>query len=117
MDILTVKLLFNSIISMPNAKFMTIDIKDFYLLTPMDCYEYFRMKLKLFPQDIIDEYALHDKLDADGIFFCEVRCGMYSLPQAGIIAQDPSQSRIPPEHYHTRILSAQLVPNQFHPCH
>jgi hypothetical protein len=29
-DILTIKLLFNSVISIPNAKFMTIDIKDFY---------------------------------------------------------------------------------------
>ena len=35
-DILTIKLLFNRVISMPNAKFMTIDIKDFYLMTPMD---------------------------------------------------------------------------------
>ncbi len=34
-DILTVKSLFNSIVSTPNAKFMTIDIKDFYLMTPM----------------------------------------------------------------------------------
>jgi hypothetical protein len=46
--------MFNSIISTPNSKFMTIDIKDFYLKTPMDHYEYFRMKLELFPQDIIN---------------------------------------------------------------
>jgi hypothetical protein len=35
-DLLTVKLLLNSIISTQHAKFMTIDIKDFYLMTPMD---------------------------------------------------------------------------------
>ncbi len=35
-NLLTVKIMFNSVISMPNAKFMTIDIKDFYLITPMD---------------------------------------------------------------------------------
>jgi CO/xanthine dehydrogenase FAD-binding subunit len=40
-DLPTVKLLFNSIISTPNAKFMSIDIKDFYLCTPMKWYEYF----------------------------------------------------------------------------
>ncbi len=34
-DLLTVKTLFNSIVSTPYAKFMTIDIKDFYLMTPM----------------------------------------------------------------------------------
>jgi hypothetical protein len=71
MDILTVKLLLNSIISMPNV-FMTINIKDFYLMTPMYHYEYFRMKLELFPQDIINKYALGDKVDADGNVFCKV---------------------------------------------
>jgi hypothetical protein len=85
-DLLTIKLMFNSIISTLNAKFMTIDIKDFYLMTPMDWHKYFRMKLELFPQDIINEYGLRDKADADGNVFCKVRCRMYGLPQAGIIA-------------------------------
>ena len=93
-DLLTVKLMFNSVISTPGAKFMTIDIKDFYLMTPMDRYEYFRMKLELFPQDIIDEYGLRDKVDADGYVFCEVRRGMYGLPQAGIIAQELLTKRL-----------------------
>jgi hypothetical protein len=39
-NLLTVKLLLNSTISTPNAKFMTIDIKDVYLNTPMARYEY-----------------------------------------------------------------------------
>ncbi len=39
-NLLTVKLLLNSIISTPNAKFMTMDIKDFYLNTPMARFEY-----------------------------------------------------------------------------
>ncbi len=93
-DLLTVKLLFNSVISTENAKFMTIDIKDFYLMTPMNRYEYFRMKNDLFPQDIITEYNLHDKVDKDGNVFCEVRRGMYGLPQAGIIAQELLEKRL-----------------------
>ncbi len=93
-DILTVKLLFNSVTSTPNSNFMTIDIKDFYLMMPMVCYEYFRMKLKLFQQDIINKYALRDKVDADGNGFCKVRRGMYGLPQAGIIAQEPLTKRL-----------------------
>jgi hypothetical protein len=72
-DLLTAKLMFNSIISTPGAKFMTIDIKDFYLMTPMDRFEYFRMKLDLFPQDIINEYGLCDKFDTDGNVFCKVQ--------------------------------------------
>jgi hypothetical protein len=87
-DLLTIKLLLNSIISTKNAKFMTLDIKDFCLMTPMKQYEYFRMKLDLFPQDIIDKYDLTNKVDQNGNVHCEVRRGMYGLPQAGIIAQE-----------------------------
>jgi hypothetical protein len=40
-DLLTMKTLFNSILSTPHAKFVTINIKDFYLMTPMSHYKYF----------------------------------------------------------------------------
>ena len=97
-DLLTVKLMFNSIILTPNAKFMTIDIKDFYLMTPMAMarFEYLRMKLDLFPQaqDIIKEYGFSNKVDTDGNVFCKVRRGMYGLPQAGIITQDLLTTRL-----------------------
>jgi len=99
-DLLTVKLMLNSAISTNNAKFMTIDIKDFYLMTPMKRYEYFRMKIDLFPQDIIEEFNLLDKVDHGGNVFCEVRCGMYGLPQAGIIAQDLFEERLIVAGYH-----------------
>jgi hypothetical protein len=39
-DLLTVKLLLNRIISTPNAKFMTMDNKDFYLNTLMARYHH-----------------------------------------------------------------------------
>ncbi len=42
-NLLTIKLMFNSVISTSNGKF--INIKDFYIMTLMDHYEYFRMKL------------------------------------------------------------------------
>ena len=93
-DLLTVKILFNSIVSTPGAKFMTLDIKDFYLMTPMDRYEYFRMKLDLFPEDIIEEYGLRDKVDDKGFVHCEVRRGMYGLPQAGLLAQQQLIKRL-----------------------
>jgi hypothetical protein len=87
-DLLTVKILLNSIISTPKAKFMTIDIKDFYLNKPMERYEYFCMMLELFLKDVIDEYDLCNKVDANENVHCKVRRGMYGLSQAGIIAQD-----------------------------
>jgi hypothetical protein len=87
-DLLTVKLLLNSIISTPNAKFMTLNLKDFYLMTPMKRYKYFRMKLELLSQDIIDKYDLTSKVNHNGNMHCEVQQGMYRLPQADIIAQE-----------------------------
>jgi hypothetical protein len=46
------------------------------------------MKMELFPQDIIDQYDLTNKVDHNGNTHCEVRPRMYDLPQAGIIAQE-----------------------------
>jgi hypothetical protein len=39
-DLCTAKLLFNSVISTPDARFMTGDLKDFYLGIPMERYEH-----------------------------------------------------------------------------
>ena len=91
---LTVKLLLNSVISTKNARFMTIDIKDFYLNTPMKRFEYMRLKMSEIPQDFIDEYNLQDKVTADGYVHLEIRKGMYGLPHAGRIAQDLLEKRL-----------------------
>ena len=44
-DLLTAKLLLNSIISTPGAKMACFDVKNFYLNTPMERYEYLRMHI------------------------------------------------------------------------
>jgi hypothetical protein len=93
-DLLTVKLLINSIISTPGAKFMTMDIKDFSLNTPMTRYEYMRLKISDMPNDVIEHYNLREIATPDGFIYCEIRKGMYGLPQAGIIAQDLLADRL-----------------------
>ena len=85
--ILTVKLLLNSVISTKGAKFISIDIKDFYLNTPMSRCEYMRLKIAELPQDFIYEYKLQNKETKDGYVYLEIRKGMYGLPQAGILTQ------------------------------
>ncbi len=99
-DLLTVKLLLNSIISTPGAKFFTMDIKDFYLNTPMKRYEYMRLRLSDLPQDVIDHYQLRRLATPDGFVYCEIRKGMYGLPQAGIIAQELLEKRLAKHGYH-----------------
>ena len=55
------KSLLNSVISTPNAKSMTIDIKYFYLNTPMSRYEYMRLKLSNLPEYFVQQYDLASK--------------------------------------------------------
>ena len=93
-DLLTVKLLLNSVISTKNAKFMTLDIKNFYLNTPMSRYEYLRHRLDNFPEDVIAQYNLKDIVTSDGHVYIEVRKGMYGLPQAGLLAQELLEKRL-----------------------
>ena len=98
-DIITAKLLFNSIISTKNAKFLGIDIKDFYLNTPMQRYEYMLIPTKMIPKDIMDEYGLHDK-QHNGMILGEIQKGMYGLPQAGRLAYDKLIKHLAKGGYH-----------------
>jgi hypothetical protein len=54
---LVAKLLFNSVVSTAGAKFMTMDISNFYLMTPLKRPEYIRMKMADIPEEIINEYT------------------------------------------------------------
>jgi hypothetical protein len=86
-DLTTFKLFLNSVISTPNAKFMDMDIKDFYLCSTMPEPEYMLVPYSLFPPDIIKEYNI-DKLVRNGMVLAKVIKGMYGLPQAGRLAYD-----------------------------
>ena len=66
---------------------MTLDIKNFYLNTQLQGYEYLRLKLDQFPEDVIKEYGLAAKVCKNGYIYIEVRKEMYGLPQAGLLAQ------------------------------
>jgi hypothetical protein len=57
-DLNTSKCLWNSTISTDRAKYMCIDVKNLYLGTPMDTFEYMRIPIKLIPHEIIDQYNL-----------------------------------------------------------
>jgi hypothetical protein len=61
----TAKMLFNSTISTPGARFLVIDIKNFYLNTPLARYEYMFIMMESLPQELIKEYGLND-LAVDG---------------------------------------------------
>ena len=85
-DMTTFKILVNSTLSTPGAKWLGLDVKNYYLGTPMDNYEYMFIPLNQIPQEIIDHYNLHNIVHK-GKVYVEIRRGMYGLPQAGILAE------------------------------
>ncbi len=56
------KILWNSVISTKDARFAGANIKNMYLETPLDQYEYMKMTIALFPTDIIEHYRLNEKV-------------------------------------------------------
>ncbi len=75
---------------------MSLDISNFYLMAPMTRYryEYVRMNLDDFPEEIIEEYKLRDIASKDGGVIAECRRCVYGLPQAGILANKYLEKRL-----------------------
>ena len=63
------KLLLDSTVSTLNENFMTIDVKDFYLNTPMAQSEYLRLKLSDLLERVVQKYNLEDKATRDGFIY------------------------------------------------
>jgi hypothetical protein len=57
-DINTFKNLINSTLSTTDAAMMMLDIKNYYLGTPLHQYEYMRMLLSIFPEEILNTYNI-----------------------------------------------------------
>jgi hypothetical protein len=74
-DIATFKNLINSTLSTTDAAMMMMDIKNYYLGMPR--YEYMRVLLSRFPEEIMGKYNLTA---------LEIRKGMYVLKEAGLLS-------------------------------
>ena len=92
-DLTTAKLLFNSVISTPKARFVTFDLKNFYLETPLPKPRYMRMKLDIIPEEIIDKYNLRE-IAHNGWVYIRIIRGMYGLPESGILANQLLKKRL-----------------------
>jgi hypothetical protein len=94
----TAKNLINSIISTLGAKFLVIDITNFYLNTPLGRFEYMVINLSSLPQEMIDKYSLIE-LAQDGKAYIEIQKGMYGLPKPGILTNELLQSNLAKDGY------------------
>ena len=101
-DLTTSKLLWNSVLGTEEgARYMCLDIKNFYLTAALDYYEYMTMTipLALFLEWIKKQYNL-DTNARDGFVFLEIRQAVCGFPQAGILANKLLQKRLKPHGYY-----------------
>jgi hypothetical protein len=98
-DIATFKILINSILSTKDAAMMMMDVKNYYLGTPLPRFDYMKILLSRFPEEIIQKYNLN-ALAVDGWVYIEIRKGIYGLKQAGLLANQLLQTRLAPFGYY-----------------
>ncbi len=67
------------------ARYMCIDLKNFYLMARLEQYEYMTIPLAYFPPWIVTQYDLNSH-SLNGKVHLELRCAVWGLPQAGILA-------------------------------
>jgi hypothetical protein len=109
-DITTFKILIYITLSTADAAMMMMDIKNYYLGTPLPWFEYMKMLLSWFPEEIVNKY---------------IQKGMYGWKQAGLLANQLLQTRLVPFGYYgarhtpglwlhkTRPISFSLVVDDF----
>ncbi|KAL7476140.1 hypothetical protein ACHAW6_002018 [Cyclotella cf. meneghiniana] len=79
---------------------MSIDLSNFYLMTPLKQPEFAKIKLSNITQEIIQEYKLHKKATPYGWLYIRCTCGMYSLPQADSLSHDLLEKCLNEAGYH-----------------
>ena len=95
------KLMLNSVISDAHqgARFLSADLKDFFLGSRMKFAEYMRIPFNIFPADIIATYNLTEKACEDGYIYIRIKKGMYGLKQAAILAYNQLKNHLKPYGY------------------
>jgi hypothetical protein len=86
-DMVSIKLLLNAVLAKKGRRFMTLDIKDFYLGTPMDRKEYMKIAVDQFPEEARAQF-INPGMVKNGHVLVEINKGIYGLAQAGRLAQD-----------------------------
>ncbi len=93
-EMLVAKMLFNSVISTKGAHFMTMDISNFYLMTPLHRPKFICVELSDIPDEVIEEYKLREIATKNGSIYIKAKQGLYGLPQSGLLANKLLKKRL-----------------------
>ena len=84
----------------------------------MNSHEYKKMSTSIFPQHLIEEYNLLEKV-YKGCVWIKIRRSICGLPHSGKLANEYLQKKIAPYGYyevtHSRTVDAYIMPNTIHP--
>ena len=89
----------NSVLITKDAKYMCVDIKNFYLGTPLDQFDYMRIPLTMFPDHVAQQYQLRGN-EKNGFIYVEIRKAIYGLPQAGALSNKLLKKQLAPAGYY-----------------
>ena len=100
-SLLESKLLINGVISDAHhgARFLTLDIKDYFLQSILEDPEYIRIHYKYFLPDVKHKYNIATLVHIDGFVYCKLQKGMYGLKQAARLARDQLIKNLAPFGY------------------
>ena len=122
-SLLEAKLIINSTISQSskNARFMTLDIKDFFLQSTMKHPQYMKIHAKYFSKEFRDMYDIEKIIANDGYVYCKIVKGMYGLKQAARLAYDALVTHLhkygyTPDKYAPNIWKHETRPTKFCLC-
>jgi hypothetical protein len=115
-DMTTTKLLWNSVISTPGAKFMSADIKDFYLGTVLSRVAYMKIHRRYLPHETIQYFDIDNSTWWEGDYiYVKIVKGIYGLPEAGKLAQEKLYSHLSKHGYNVCSNTPGLIRHQTRP--
>ena len=83
------KCLLNKVVSTEGARFMTMDVKDFYLGTDLKRKQYMKIHRRMIPTKTAMMYNLSDtSWWVKDYILVEISKGIYGLPETGKLAQE-----------------------------
>ena len=99
-NLLETKIMLDSVISITNANFFTIGIKDFFLSSSMLQPEFIQMHIDDIPSDIISKYDLPTFVDSSNHVNFKMKKTMYGLKQAAMFAYKQMKKNLAPHGYY-----------------
>ena len=109
-----VKLIINSVLSQRNAKFVCFDIKNFYLGTPLNQFEYVHGRFNEILQEFINKYNIASD-NSYGWTYFEILKGCYGLLQSGKLDNDLLRKYIAKHGYYECATTPVLWRHQWSP--